>query len=62
MTPATMTAKQSLLKAFMRGSPWPSLGQRGSACATSAWRTRNGAELHVPAAQLHVRIQVPRLL
>eukprot|EP00969_Alexandrium_andersonii_P102319 4516077-Alexandrium_andersonii.AAC.1 len=31
--PATTMAKPSLLDAFARGSPWPSSGQRGSACA-----------------------------
>eukprot|EP00969_Alexandrium_andersonii_P224310 9906653-Alexandrium_andersonii.AAC.1 len=42
MTPAAVMAKPSLQEAFVQGSPWPSSGQRGSACAAraSAWRTR----------------------
>eukprot|EP00969_Alexandrium_andersonii_P314767 13905295-Alexandrium_andersonii.AAC.1 len=42
-------APPSLLLGSLRGSPWPSSGQRGSACAASAWRTCGGAELHVQA-------------
>eukprot|EP00969_Alexandrium_andersonii_P314162 13878768-Alexandrium_andersonii.AAC.1 len=42
--PATMMAKPSLLGAFVRRSPWPSSGQRGSACAASAWHKRNVAK------------------
>eukprot|EP00969_Alexandrium_andersonii_P188037 8308979-Alexandrium_andersonii.AAC.1 len=44
--PAPMMAKPSLPQAFVPGTPWPSSGQRGSACAASAWRTCGGAELH----------------
>eukprot|EP00969_Alexandrium_andersonii_P326550 14429065-Alexandrium_andersonii.AAC.1 len=42
--PATM-ASPSLLLGVLRGSPWPSTGQRGPACATSAWRTNGGGEI-----------------
>eukprot|EP00969_Alexandrium_andersonii_P352912 15438715-Alexandrium_andersonii.AAC.1 len=35
--------------------PWPSSGNRSSACAASAWRTCGGTELHMQAAQLRVR-------
>eukprot|EP00969_Alexandrium_andersonii_P320516 14161145-Alexandrium_andersonii.AAC.1 len=42
-TPAAMMAKPSLLEAFVRGSPWPSLGLQGSACAAAcAWCTSRG--------------------
>eukprot|EP00969_Alexandrium_andersonii_P216135 9546893-Alexandrium_andersonii.AAC.1 len=47
-TPPAMMAKPSLLLGHCESS-----GQRGSACAASAWRTRGGAELHAQAAQLH---------
>eukprot|EP00969_Alexandrium_andersonii_P224229 9902485-Alexandrium_andersonii.AAC.1 len=43
--PSTMMAMLSLLEAFVRGPPWPSSGQRSSACAASAWRTCGGARL-----------------
>eukprot|EP00969_Alexandrium_andersonii_P075627 3334380-Alexandrium_andersonii.AAC.1 len=46
-----MMAKPSLLEVFVRGSPWPLSGQRGSARASSAWRTCGGTELHLQAAQ-----------
>eukprot|EP00969_Alexandrium_andersonii_P267265 11810996-Alexandrium_andersonii.AAC.1 len=37
-TPPTMMASPALLLGSVRGSPWPSSGQPGSACAASAWR------------------------
>eukprot|EP00969_Alexandrium_andersonii_P294842 13032414-Alexandrium_andersonii.AAC.1 len=46
-----MMAKPSLMEMFVRGPPWPSAGQRSSACAASAWRTCGGAELHVQCGQ-----------
>eukprot|EP00969_Alexandrium_andersonii_P048157 2113352-Alexandrium_andersonii.AAC.1 len=56
-------AKPSLLEAFLRGSPWPSPGQRGSACAASAWRTCGGAEVHVQAAPVaHAHVFRPERL
>eukprot|EP00969_Alexandrium_andersonii_P257507 11385322-Alexandrium_andersonii.AAC.1 len=51
MTPAAMMAMPSLLRVFVRWFPWPSSGQRNSACAASAWRTCGGAEARVQAAQ-----------
>eukprot|EP00969_Alexandrium_andersonii_P290987 12862975-Alexandrium_andersonii.AAC.1 len=50
--PATM-ASPSLLLGPSRRSPWPSSGQRGYACAASAWRRRDGARVHMQVARLH---------
>eukprot|EP00969_Alexandrium_andersonii_P064802 2853984-Alexandrium_andersonii.AAC.1 len=48
-----MMASLSLLPGSLRGPPWPSSGQLGSACATSARRARGGTKAHVQTAQLH---------
>eukprot|EP00969_Alexandrium_andersonii_P137016 6061059-Alexandrium_andersonii.AAC.1 len=42
MTPAAMMSKPVLLEAFARGPPWPSSGQRDSACAASPRCTCGG--------------------
>eukprot|EP00969_Alexandrium_andersonii_P248865 10998371-Alexandrium_andersonii.AAC.1 len=60
MTRASMIVKPSSLEAFMRGSPWPSSGQWGFACAASARRSCDGDQLHLQAAQLHVRTSAAR--
>eukprot|EP00969_Alexandrium_andersonii_P318197 14056053-Alexandrium_andersonii.AAC.1 len=39
-----------------RWSPGLLSGQRGSACAASAWRTCGAANLYVQVAQLHVHV------
>eukprot|EP00969_Alexandrium_andersonii_P365618 15466650-Alexandrium_andersonii.AAC.1 len=39
--PNSIVAKPPLAAAFVRGSPRPSSGQRGSACSTSAWQKRD---------------------
>eukprot|EP00969_Alexandrium_andersonii_P097841 4319227-Alexandrium_andersonii.AAC.1 len=48
-------ASPSLLLGSLRGSPWPSSGQRASACAASAWRTCVGLNCTCKRPQLHVR-------
>eukprot|EP00969_Alexandrium_andersonii_P268180 11850719-Alexandrium_andersonii.AAC.1 len=45
-TPPARMASPSLLLGSLPGSLRPSSGQRGSACAASAWRTCGAAELH----------------
>eukprot|EP00969_Alexandrium_andersonii_P245793 10862287-Alexandrium_andersonii.AAC.1 len=45
----------SLLLWSSRRSPWPSSGQRGSACAASARCTRSRARPARAGVQLHVR-------
>eukprot|EP00969_Alexandrium_andersonii_P027483 1199215-Alexandrium_andersonii.AAC.1 len=63
MTPAAFMVKPSFLGAFVRMSPWSSLGQWVAACAASDWRTRGGAGLHVQAAQTaHVHVFRPERL
>eukprot|EP00969_Alexandrium_andersonii_P343315 15174757-Alexandrium_andersonii.AAC.1 len=48
-------ASPSFLLGSLRCSPWPSSGQRGSACAASVWCRSGGADLHVQSALLRVR-------
>eukprot|EP00969_Alexandrium_andersonii_P298697 13204607-Alexandrium_andersonii.AAC.1 len=63
LTPATMMAKPSLMEVFVRRPPWPSSGQRGSACAANAWCTCGGAEVHAqrsPAAHAAAQQTVRR--
>eukprot|EP00969_Alexandrium_andersonii_P254386 11243082-Alexandrium_andersonii.AAC.1 len=42
--PAVM-ASPSLPLGSLRGIPWPWSGQRGSACAASAWQTCGGDDI-----------------